>query len=350
MCDASSCSVVILPDEILQLIFEFVPIPDLVVNISLVSQLWYDLVANAEFWRKQCDTLLHPTNVNAYLQVLRKIPELLYADEVSLLKILSLDILRTQIPKFMTTNDERDGHIRRFINNVPNKITEYQYTEEDRGFLFGFDSNIISDVPLPTSFAKIPLAYAEMTMIEGEFATIGLAHKAYPSNKQPGWQPGSCGFHGDDGGIFVGPTGSSTFKSEKYTKGDTVGVGIYARSKEIFFTKNGSLQMIACKLPNDEEDLHICVGMWNSVHVKMNFGQEPFQFDLSVMMDKNMMTEDLNEIRSHKSQNMAMDRTDFILWRLQQIQDRIAEYQQTPISDEELEDMLAFVRRAANDE
>ncbi|XP_046577770.1 SPRY domain-containing protein 3-like isoform X1 [Haliotis rubra] len=34
--------------------------------------------------------------------------------------------------------------------------------------------------------------------------SIGVCHRRYPGNRQPGWLPNSIGYHADDGGIFHG--------------------------------------------------------------------------------------------------------------------------------------------------
>ena len=57
----------------------------------------------------------------------------------------------------------------------------------------------------------------------------------------PGWPGGeyrSWGYHGDDGGIFMGQ-GEWSVQYDKYGKGDTVGCGL-DQQRQIFFTKNGT--------------------------------------------------------------------------------------------------------------
>lgn len=60
----------------------------------------------------------------------------------------------------------------------------------------------------------------------------------------PGWYDISCGYHGDDGALFVnsgeGLTPTDAFGVEgMYGAGDTVGAGLNMTTGEVFFTLNG---------------------------------------------------------------------------------------------------------------
>lgn len=53
------------------------------------------------------------------------------------------------------------------------------------------------------------------------------------------WEPGSYGYHGDDGRRFGG-NGKGEDYGPCFTKGDTVGAAYCLANQEIFFTKNGN--------------------------------------------------------------------------------------------------------------
>mmetsp|Transcript_45085 Transcript_45085/g.134586 ORF Transcript_45085/g.134586 Transcript_45085/m.134586 type:complete len:177 (+) Transcript_45085:167-697(+) len=83
--------------------------------------------------------------------------------------------------------------------------------------------------------------YFELNVLEkGEGGRVGIGFT--PANfkltKQPGWEPGSYGYHGDDGKKFGG-NGKGEDYGPRYSTGDTVGAAYCLASQEIFFTKNG---------------------------------------------------------------------------------------------------------------
>lgn len=55
----------------------------------------------------------------------------------------------------------------------------------------------------------------------------------------PGWDSGSWGYHGDDGGLFSQDGDSPAGDAETYGTGDVIGCGITTSTGMIFFTKNG---------------------------------------------------------------------------------------------------------------
>ncbi|CAG8675190.1 20759_t:CDS:2 [Cetraspora pellucida] len=83
--------------------------------------------------------------------------------------------------------------------------------------------------------------YFEVDILEGgndNIISVGVS-ASYPRlDRLAGWDPGSIGYHGDNGrkyiefghGIEYGPT---------FTTGDTIGCCVNFYSNEIFFTKNG---------------------------------------------------------------------------------------------------------------
>jgi len=74
--------------------------------------------------------------------------------------------------------------------------------------------------------------------------------------------------------------------AEPFTKGDTIGCGLYYVKQEIFFTKNGKYLGVAFKkVPNGT--FYPVVGLHSTGElIVANFGQKPFKFDLSSMISE----------------------------------------------------------------
>jgi hypothetical protein len=266
------------PDEILQLIFDFVPSCDLLQTVSHTCRLWNYLLSDEEFWLFNCERHADRANISAMMCfiTLYQLQKHQKVDNLYFLQLLTLN-LKPELNRFVLSDRE-------YIKQVPNEANEFIYYRENKNLetLFKDDENIISEVPLQAMFGTLPIAYMEMTLISGKDVSIGLAESNYKLDNQPGWKTNSCGYHADDGGIFIGPASTATAKKQKYTTGDTVGVGIHS-SNTVFFTKNGELQMIACKIPDDVEPLRVCIGMWKEARVKLNFGKDKFKFDLATL-------------------------------------------------------------------
>lgn len=99
----------------------------------------------------------------------------------------------------------------------------------------------------------------------------------------PGWEKGAWGYHGDDGHSFSG-TGVGKVYASTYTTGDKIGCCVNFREGIAFFTKNGVQLATAFKnlMPDEERrDLYPTVGLRSpGEHVRINFGKEPFVFDI----------------------------------------------------------------------
>lgn len=67
---------------------------------------------------------------------------------------------------------------------------------------------------------------------------IGVCRASTTLATYPGWLKGTLGYHGDDGGIFVG-SGLAVQTLETFTTGDTVGFGVNFDQSIMFHTKNG---------------------------------------------------------------------------------------------------------------
>lgn len=124
---------------------------------------------------------------------------------------------------------------------------------------------------------------------------IGLAPRGYPDDLQPGWLPGSYGFHGDDGNKY----GSSDLPAKEellagdsemvaalckyesfgptFTTNDVIGCGYNALTRELFYTKNGLF--IGTAFTGVPAGLVPTIGLASPEEsVYVNFGQGPFLF------------------------------------------------------------------------
>lgn len=155
----------------------------------------------------------------------------------------------------------------------------------------GYDVGAVqANCPAPT---KRIAYYFEMTVKnagqKGQVA-IGFTTKEFNLRRQPGWEANSCGYHGDDGFLYHGQGKGEPF-GPTYTSDDTVGAGINYSALEFFFTKNGELvgtvgkdikgllyPTIAVHGPNEE--------------VTVNFGKQPFRFDIEAFMLKERLKQD----------------------------------------------------------
>ncbi|KAM1181004.1 hypothetical protein ACFX1Q_020887 [Malus domestica] len=119
--------------------------------------------------------------------------------------------------------------------------------------------------------------YVKDAGTKGQIA-IGFTSESFKMRRQPGWEANSCGYHGDDGLLYRGHGRGEAF-GPTYTSGDIVGGGINYDSQEFFFTKNGA---VVGTVPKDMKGPlfpTIAVHSQNK-EVQVNFGQQPFAFDL----------------------------------------------------------------------
>lgn len=126
-----------------------------------------------------------------------------------------------------------------------------------------------------------------LAIIDCRFIGLGFCRASVTLDRLPGWEPDSWGYHGDDGHSFccqgVGKTYGPTF-----TTGDIVGCCINFRKGIAFYTKNGvELDTAFRDLTFDtagktgKGDFYPSVGLRTpGEHVRVNFGQKPFVFDI----------------------------------------------------------------------
>lgn len=134
---------------------------------------------------------------------------------------------------------------------------------------------------------------------------IGFSSTKASVERLPGWEQESWAYHGDDGKSFFGESqGQGRSYGPTFGVGDTVGCGVNFSTGSAFFTKNGvflGTDPINRETRNSEGELtakgnafhdlrnvklYPSVGMKKQppVHLKGNFGQEPFVFDIDGMV------------------------------------------------------------------
>lgn len=59
----------------------------------------------------------------------------------------------------------------------------------------------------------------------------------------------SCGYHGDDGGVFIECFTHAKLLWERYSSGTTIGCGVYMPLRKVFYTRNG--QFVGMKKMED---------------------------------------------------------------------------------------------------
>ncbi|EOA20630.1 hypothetical protein CARUB_v10000942mg [Capsella rubella] len=119
--------------------------------------------------------------------------------------------------------------------------------------------------------------YVKDAGVKGRVA-IGFTTDSFRIARQPGWEVNTCGYHGEDGQIYLGKRQGEAF-GPTYTTGDTVGGGINYDLQEFFFTVNGSLVGYVSKYIKGPLFPTVAVHSQNE-EVTVNFGQEKFAFDI----------------------------------------------------------------------
>jgi len=132
---------------------------------------------------------------------------------------------------------------------------------------------------------KVLIGYFEMTVLSAGARgcmAIGLGNANFNVMRHPGYEPGSYGYHGDDGRKFQ-DNGRGEPYGPKFTTGDTVGCGLHFGTREIFFTKNG--KHLGVGFTNPSHSYYPSVGVHSEGEsLCLNFGQQPFKFRLDDMI------------------------------------------------------------------
>ncbi|KAK2615937.1 hypothetical protein N8I77_002658 [Diaporthe amygdali] len=138
---------------------------------------------------------------------------------------------------------------------------------------------IRADQPMPV---QCGLYYFEVTILgrkhNDTLIGVGFSSKTASLNRAPGWEPESWGYHGDDGHCFQAQNVGKHY-GPTFGYGDVIGCGVNFRTGTAFFTKNGHYLGIAFREVKGK--LYPCVGLKKTgEHVRVNFGQTPFMFDI----------------------------------------------------------------------
>ncbi|KAK7754736.1 hypothetical protein SLS62_003294 [Diatrype stigma] len=111
---------------------------------------------------------------------------------------------------------------------------------------------------------------------------IGLSSKHVSLSRPLGWETDSYGYHGDDGDIYNQHNNGKRY-GPHFGPEDTVGCGVNFRTKTAFFTRNGIFLKTAFR--DIKGKLYPTIGVKKpGEHIRVNFGQRPFIFDINKMM------------------------------------------------------------------
>ena len=137
--------------------------------------------------------------------------------------------------------------------------------------------------PTPPLPRRVPVSYFEVTIVaSGERGLIGVGFTDTGAKlgRQPGWEPGTYGYHGDDGKKYHA-RGSGEAYGPRFGAGDVVGAGVDWERGSVWFTKNGRSLGTAFTGPLPPGPLFPTVGLHSrGERVTVNFGATPFRFDI----------------------------------------------------------------------
>ncbi|KUJ18418.1 uncharacterized protein LY89DRAFT_48210 [Mollisia scopiformis] len=145
---------------------------------------------------------------------------------------------------------------------------------------------IRADHPMPS---QCGIYYFEVDIVsrkrEESSIGIGFSTKNVPLSRLPGWEPESYAYHGDDGHSFCCQSSGKHY-GPPFNSGDVIGCGVNFRTGCAFFTKNGDHLGTAFRdIKENKGKLFPSVGMKKAgEHIRVNFGQRPFVFDIDGMM------------------------------------------------------------------
>ncbi|KZF24307.1 SPRY domain-containing protein [Xylona heveae TC161] len=169
-----------------------------------------------------------------------------------------------------------------------------------------------ADRPMPP---ECGIYYYEVTVIsKGKEGLIGVGFSGpnVSLNRLPGWEPESWAYHGDDGFSFS-CTASGKAYGPKFSTSDVIGCGVNFRTGCAFFTKNGVYLGVAFRDLKGAK-LFPSVGMKRpGEHLRVNFGQTPFVFDIDGMMaeERQMVRREINATSATKL-HPPLDETSLI--------------------------------------
>ncbi|XP_071087235.1 uncharacterized protein [Haliotis cracherodii] len=119
-------------------------------------------------------------------------------------------------------------------------------------------AQFIAARPLTSECNKFSLEI--MNQGVGDYIAIGLVHRRYRMNRQPGWDPSSIGFHADDGGVFVG-SGWPLRRTERCHKGDIMTCELDWDEQKVSFSRNDKVVYTSTKMRVPTGGFFPCVGL-----------------------------------------------------------------------------------------
>ena len=118
--------------------------------------------------------------------------------------------------------------------------------------------------------------------------SVGLATRAFPlRTKQVGWDRHSIGFHGDDGVLYHRSGMGVRRLGPRFGAGDTVGCGVDLQLGLVFFTLNDMYLGLAFRIGTAVLPFQLfpTVGIDSHQQLSLNFGMQPFRFDVNKLHD-----------------------------------------------------------------
>ncbi|OJD25916.1 hypothetical protein ACJ73_02714 [Blastomyces percursus] len=172
-----------------------------------------------------------------------------------------------------------------------------------------------ADHPMPP---QCGIYYFEVTIIskpKDGMICVGFTSNKASLERLPGWESESWAYHGDDGRTFFGETqGQGTQYGPKYSVNDTIGCGVNFSTSTAFFTRNGVFLGDAFRELRNVK-LYPAVGVKKqpTTHLKANFGQSPFIYDIDGLMEREKLKVQA-DIRATSISNLhsSLDETTFI--------------------------------------
>ncbi|EED12645.1 Ran-binding protein (RanBP10), putative [Talaromyces stipitatus ATCC 10500] len=169
-------------------------------------------------------------------------------------------------------------------------------------------ASVRADYPMPREGG---IYYYEATILvkpKDAVIAVGFSSKNASLERLPGWDNDSWAYHGDDGKAFIGEgQGQGRPFGPTFGVNDTIGCGVNFTTGSAFFTKNGILVGIAFKDLQNSKNIafYPSIGMkrHNGMHVRVNFGQQPFMYDIDGMVKKEKLAV-VSEIKQTSTANL----------------------------------------------
>ena len=139
-------------------------------------------------------------------------------------------------------------------------------------------ASVRSNNPIPKSCG---IYYFEIKIVSkgrDGYIGIGLSSRKSATNRLPGMEKNSYGYHGDDGYIFPGCQIGKPY-GPTFTTNDFIGCGLNTITNTCFYTKNGIF--LGNAFQNVPTNFYPTVGLQTTGEtIAANFGQEKFIFDI----------------------------------------------------------------------